>query len=250
MTTIEEVKQSPMYINEFEEIINATEKILATNKELEAKEIDLGNTPIAPVLIPSNETMVVLNSSATIKYYKLLRLLENEKTSLEYSFVMIGRKLQYDTDETIVIDDIISTDKKTKLSNRETTIDQDLLNKIINKAIKNKASFIGIGHTHPKISDEEKKTTMNNFLSQEVMEKNFVREPGLNFSLADVYNYNNLYEWATPKGIHTGMAVIMYNGEVAMITRDSKKLTRCEEIFDMNSGEEIKTPRLSVGMKL
>lgn len=40
------------------------------------------------------------------------------------------------------------------LSNRETKIDNDRLNDVVQSAIKNGYDFISIGHTHPNIPNE------------------------------------------------------------------------------------------------
>ena len=130
--------------------------------------------------------------------------------------------------------------KESNLSNRVTKIDEEKLNQAVQFALKNGYDFISIGHTHPNIPKEERTTTIANYLSNEVRESEYIREAGLNLSLQDFISYESLYKYFSENpNIRTAQTVIMFNGEIAMISRSASSLKRLAFLVDKNTGEEI-----------
>ena len=62
-------------------------------------------------------------------------------------------------------------------------MDQEKLNRVVQTALRSGYDFISIGHTHPNIPQEERTTTIANYLSADVRQSEYIREAGLNLSL-------------------------------------------------------------------
>jgi len=77
-------------------------------------------------------------------------------------------------------------------------------------------------------------------LSDEVREEEYIREAGLNLSLQDFISYEGLYQFFIKKpNIKTAQTVIMYNGEMVMLSKVGTLLTRSAILMDRTTGEEI-----------
>ena len=83
------------------------------------------------------------------------------------------------------------------------------------------------------VSDLDKQTTLASYLSDDVRKSEYIREPGLNLSLQDFVSYEALYQYfLSLPNIKTCQTVIMYNGEMAMFSKQNNELKRFAVIMD------------------
>ena len=241
--TIEDIKQSRLFGNSnFDNIINGSMQVLSDNPELVTNNnMDIGDTPISPMLLDDDYTPILFSEDVMQAYKVLVEKINIPDTAKEYSFVILGKSGMFAGDECYVIDKLIDCSlPETKLSNRVTEIDQEKLNQVLRYAIKNGYDFISIGHTHPNIPEEERTITIANYLPEDVKMEEYIREAGLNLSLQDFISYESLYQYfLNNPNIRTGQVVIMFNGEMAVISKKESKLNRFTVLMDMTNGEEI-----------
>lgn len=82
--------------------------------------------------------------------------------------------------------------------------------------------------------------TIANYLSDDVRDSEYIREAGLNLSLQDFVSYDSLYQhFAKKLNIRTAQTVIMFNGEVVMVSKVGASLSRFAVLMDKTTGEEI-----------
>lgn len=228
--------------NNLDNIINESLQVLKQNPELTAtRNMDITDTPISPMALADDYTPVLFSKEVMVGYSKLLKLINNPETACEYSFILLGKKGKLAGEDCYVIDKIIDCNlQDSVLSNRITKIDENKLNETIRYAFQNGYNFISLGHTHPCIPQEESKMTIANYLTDEVKEKEYIREAGLNLSLQDFISYESLYQYLINyPHIITGQTVIMFNGEIAMISKHAFSLKRFIILMDQTNGQEL-----------
>lgn len=65
-------------------------------------------------------------------------------------------------------------------------------------------------------------------------------DAGLNLSLQDFVSYESLYQYFTNNpNVKTAQTVVMYNEEMAMISKENSSLNRLVVLMDKTTGEEI-----------
>ena len=186
-------------------------------------------------------TPMLFLPEVTDAYKKLVAMINVPATAKEYSFILLGKSGILQGEKCYLIDQMIDCNAKdSDLSNRVTRMDDQKLNQTISFALQHGYDFISIGHTHPAIPEKEKLITIANFLSAEMKEKEYIREPGLNLSLQDFISYESLYQYFEKNpNIKTAQTVIMFNGEMAMISKVGSTLSRSIILMDRETGEEI-----------
>lgn len=241
--SLEDVKQSGLFSDHnFDNIINETLQVLNQNSELlSTRNMDITDCPISPMAIADDYTPILFSKEVMDEYYKIVKMINNPETAYEYSFVLLGKKGKIAGEDCYVIDKIIDCNSKdSMLCNRITKIDEEKLNASIRYALQNGYNFISLGHTHPRISQEESEMTIANYLTAEVKEKEYIRASGLNLSLQDFISYESLYQYLLNyPTITTGQTVIMFNGEIAMINKNASSLKRFTILMDQTNGQEL-----------
>ena len=240
---LSDVKQSGLFgTSNFDNIINNSMQVLTEHPELVSeKRMDIGDTPISPMTLDDDYTPMIFTKEVMDAYKKLVNIINIPETAKEYSFVLLGKSGTLGDQKCYLVNQMIDCNsKESNLSNRVTKIDEEKLNQAVQFALKNGYDFISIGHTHPNIPEEERTTTIANYLSNEVRESEYIREAGLNLSLQDFISYESLYKYFERNpNIRTAQTVIMYNGEIAMISKSASSLKRLAFLLDKNTGEEI-----------
>lgn len=241
--TLTDVQQSELFgTSNFDIIINNSMQVLSNHPELVSlKGMDIGDTPISPMSLEDDYTPILFSPEVMSSYKRLVELINIPETAKEYSFVLLGKLGTLGGQRCYLIDQMIDCNsQESDLSSRVTKIDEQKLNQTVQFALQNGYSFISLGHTHPNIPEEERTTTIANYLSDEVREGEFIREAGLNLSLQDFVSYENLYQYFVKNpNIKTAQTVIMFNGEMAMISKMGSSLTRSLILMDSTTGEEI-----------
>lgn len=241
--SIEDIRRSKLFgTSSFDSIISQSLQVLNNNPELVSeRNMDIGDTPISPMTIEDDYTPILFSSEVIEVYKKLVELINIPKTAKEYSFVMLGKLGNFAGDKCYVVDRLIDCNSEdTDLSSRVTKIDEGKLNETLQFALQNGYNFISLGHTHPNIPEEERTTTIASYLTDEVKTSEYIRDAGLNLSLQDFVSYESLYQYfANNPNIRTGQTVIMYNGEMAMISKENNALNRFVVLMDKTTGEEI-----------
>lgn len=241
--TIDDVEKSKLFSDDRFAIImyKAQEILKEHNKEFANRNMDIGDTPISPVSLDEEDTPIILSDNVDEAYNKLVKTINNPETALEYSFVLLGKSAKLANEKCYIIDQIIDCSlHDEKLSSRQTRMDNDKLNEIIKNAKKSRYNFISIGHTHPNIPEEERKSTIANFLTLEEKKEEYIRDAGLNLSLQDFVSYESIYKYFKENNpnMRTCQTVIMYNGEIVMFGKNNNKLSRMTTIVT-TSGQEI-----------
>lgn len=233
--TLKDIQNMKLFGNSnFSHIINLSMDVIhncsTTGQEC---KLDITDTPISPMAIDSDETPIIFAEDVKNEYQKILKLINEPKTALEYSYLLLGKSAKIGNEKCYLINKIINIDAKQNLGNRATSIDNALLNKEINAALNEGYDFISIAHTHPCIPLEESKNTIANYLSEDILKRENIRQPGLNLSLADFLNYEVLYRFFFYQPhIKTAFTVIMFNQELAIISKQNYELRRFINIFD------------------
>lgn len=241
--TLSDVKQSGLLgTSNFDSIINNSMQVLSENPELVSQRgMDIGDTPISPIALDDDYTPMLFTPEVVASYKRLVDIINVPETAKEYSFVLLGKSGTLGGQKCYLIDQMIDCNsQESDLSSRVTKMDEQKLNKSVQFALQNGYDFISIGHTHPNIPEEERTTTIANYLSDEVKDSEYIREAGLNLSLQDFVSYESLYQYFVKNpNIRTAQTVIMFNGEMAMVSKTGSKLSRSAVLMDRATGEEI-----------
>ena len=241
--TLSDVKQSGLLgTSNFDSIINNSMQVLSENPELVSQRgMDIGDTPISPIALDDDYIPMLFTPEVVASYKRLVDIINVPETAKEYSFVLLGKSGTLGGQKCYLIDQMIDCNsQESDLSSRVTKMDEQKLNKSVHFALQNGYDFISIGHTHPNIPEEERTTTIANYLSDEVKDSEYIREAGLNLSLQDFVSYESLYQYFVKNpNIRTAQTVIMFNGEMAMVSKTGSKLSRSAVLMDRATGEEI-----------
>jgi len=238
---IEDVKKIKLFgSSDFDNIIAKSQEVLEKNKsEFSGRNMDIGDTPISPVCLDDEYTPILLSKEVVEQYNNLVELINNPQTANEYSYVLLGKKCNLAGETCYLIDKFVDCNSNI-LSNRVTHLDNNKLNDALSYAMHNGYNFISLGHTHPNIPKEERDATIANYLSEETLKNEFIRESGLNLSLQDFISYESLYQYfINNPNIRTCQTVIMYNGEIAMFSKNDGELNRFVVVLDSVTGESI-----------
>ncbi len=239
--TLEDLKKSQIFkYDRYSKILDETQKILNKNSA-SFSDKDITDAPISPMLLDDCTQNVILSSEVISEYKKILPIINNPDTALEYGYLLVGRKIKTDSlDTAILIEYIFDISKRDNINNRSVEYDNEKLNKIVSSLSEVGCDFMCICHTHPLISKTENKTTIANYLDDETKNSECIRDAGLNLSLQDILGYISLYNQAKKyyPNVEFASTVIMYNGELAMFGIDSGNLVRYVNICD----EETKQP--------
>ena len=250
MKTIQEYRDSNVYNERLEVVITTSNDII--NDKFIGSNIDITDTPIPVTMFDNDSNDVYFSVSASKEYNDLVSKINSlGESSKEYSFLLIGKSINSD-DGTYYIIDYLLDISGSNLSNRLTSVDINKLQAYIEWAISNNYDLISIGHTHPLISDDEKKTTIAKYMDSEFKEYNDIREPGLNLSLQDLISYDSLHEQINNiypnKFKHILDTIIMFNGEICMIEKDSNFYKRFTNMYvtSLNKDNEIDYDKVEV----
>lgn len=240
---IEDVKKVNLFGNDnYNLVMEQAELTLQNNNEVFSnRNMDITDTPISPVTLDDDYTPVLLDADVMKEYKKMIKLINNPETAKEYSYVLLGKLASLGDEACYLVDKIIGCNlDEGMLDSRETHIDNKKLTEIIAYAIYKGYNFISLGHTHPLISEEEKQVTIANYLSEEIKQREFIREAGLNLSLQDFVSYETLYQYfVSYPNIRTSETVIMHNGEMVMFSKQNGQLKRFTVIMDRTTGDPI-----------
>lgn len=250
MKTIQEYRESTIYSERLEDIVTTSNDII--NEKFNGTNIDITDTPIPVTIFDSDSDDVYFSIASSKEYNDLVSKINSlGATSKEYSFLLIGKSINSDDGTYYIIEHLLDVSGN-NLSNRITSVDTNKLQKYIEWAVKNNYDLISFGHTHPLTSEEERKTTIANYMNSSFKESNDIREPGLNVSLQDLVSYDSLYEQINRiylgKFKHILDTIIMFNGEICMIEKDSDFYKRLTNIYvtKLNKNDEIDYENVTV----
>ncbi len=226
----------------FDSIISQSLQVLNDIPELVSeRNMDIGDTPISPMMIEDDYTPIFFSPEVIEAYKRLVEIINAPETAKEYSFVLLGKLGSFGGEKCYIVEKLIDCSKKDDdLSSRMTKTDEDKLKEALQFALQNGYNFISLGHTHPNIPEEERMTTIASYLPEEVKNSEYIRDAGLNLSLQDFISYESLYQFFANKGsIRTCLSVIMYNEEIAMVSKENSSLNRFVILMDGSTGKEI-----------
>ena len=210
-------------------------------QEVQEKSLDISDTPISPMSLNDCFENVFLSKEVISEYESVVSRINKSETALEYAYLLVGRK---DESGNIIIDFIFDVGKQDSTNNRSVEYDNSRLSNIIDVMSKNGCNFMCICHTHPLISYEERKKTISNYLSEELLEKECIREVGLNLSLQDLMSFKGFFDqmkkWKPD--VECASTVVMYNGEIAMFRIKDGELCRYINIYDLENKIQLQVP--------
>lgn len=250
MKTIQEYRNSNVYNERLEDVITNSNDII--NEKFIGSNIDITDTPIPVTMFDNDSNDVYFSISSSKEYNDLVGKINSlGESSKEYSFLLIGKFVDGEDGTYYIIDHLLDI-SGSNLSNRITSVDTNKLQAYIEWAISNNYDLISFGHTHPLISDDEKNTTIARYMDSEFKDFYDVREPGLNLSLQDLISYDSLYEQINNiypnKFKHILDTIIMFNGEICMIEKDSNFYKRFTNMYvtSINKDNEIDYDKVEV----
>lgn len=223
--------------NRYEKIISESIKAISNNNLND--RLDITDIPISPSSLKDDTTLVFLSEEVSKEYMKLVQMINSEDSAKEYALVLIGKTGTSEEEKICYVEKIFYCGTK-DLNSRSVSYDNDKLNEILNYATSNGYNFISLAHTHPKISEEERKITVANLLSDELKKQEGIREVGLNISLQDFVTYETLYQfYKNNPNIKTCQTIIMYNGELVMFGKENDEIKRFIDIYNMYTNEPV-----------
>ena len=223
----------------FDPVIGETIDIInRENIMVNGELLDASYTPLSPTLFPSNNDPVLVSVDVQEKIQEIITKINNPETALEYSFLIIGKTINSDGNLLYVISDIVDCTDYDNIQERKTSIDSAKLNRAFSEALNNGCSFISIAHTHPIVSQEVEETSIYHYLSDEMRKSQNLKPVGLNLSLQDLIQFESFHSQVASinPSISTFQTVIMYDGEIAMLTTDNNgNIFRMTNIYGLDS---------------
>lgn len=239
LRTIEDIKNSGIIVDsKLQELMQESLSIIQNNN---LDGMDITDTPISPNYIEDDDMEIVLTEEVTKEYKRIVQMINNPSTALEYPMVLLGRLKEADGIRFYSIEKLIHcSSSNQKLNSRVVNYDQDKLNDTIKLANRDGYNFVSLCHTHPNISQEERTKTVGEYLSGEQKENFAIRDTGLNISLQDFVQYESIhnYYFANPN-VRTFETIIMYNGEIAMFGKVDGKYKKMSNIYNGLTFENI-----------
>lgn len=235
-----QIKEKLLFLEDkYDLLIEESIRIISDKKsEFQNRNIDIGDTPISPMSLNDNNNYVFLSKEVSEEYKNIVSNLQKPDTALEYAYLLVGIK---DFNNNIKIEFIFDVSKESSINNRTVEYDNEKINKIINSMRSVGCNFFSICHTHPLIPLKERKSTIANYLALDTLERECIRNPGLNLSLQDIIGYNILNQqiknWDS--SISFCSTVIMYNGEIVIFEIENEKIMRYVNIFDENTNKKL-----------
>lgn len=206
---------------------NATDKVVS-------------DIPLSTALMQDSGTDIIMTATV-FEQYKLLIQRANSELPVEIPFILLGNHREIDGKDTVVFESLrYGYTDESQLKDNSVALDES----IFDTSITTGCSVVSIGHTHPNVSEERKKTTLASGLSDELKEKLQIRDVGLNLSVADIWQQEYWKQRAKDKGF-TGQVlqtIIMYNGDVIVI--DDQTVSKSNSVVartESNTFESIST---------
>ncbi len=166
--------------------------------------------------------------------------------SVEVPFFLVGKYEFLDDDLYIKLTKPI--DGNNNLSSKVAFYSSEACNKVTNEIKDNMYNVVVIGHSHPdgnaikedSKADKESKDSAIRSYSEQVKEKNRLRELGLNVSLQDIYQAVTFTSSVnrTFKSILTMSCIYHYNGELNFMYYDGEDISLVTDIYyELDNGD-------------
>ena len=238
--TLDDVKRARLFGNsDFSNIINKSLKVIKENQRVFGKDVDITDTPISPMCIEDDLSPILFDEEVMNEYEKLIKLSNDSETALEHSFVLLGKKCKIGDEEGYLVDKFINCDSD-DLRNDKVHGGEKKINDAINYGVNNSYTFISLGHNHPMPSLNVAGRTVARYLDDKTRDEEFIREAGLNISLQDFIAYESLYLYFFYRqNIRTSQTIFMYNGEVAIVSKQNTELRRFPIVLNAKTGEAL-----------
>lgn len=239
--TLDDIKNIGLFNDDrYDSILDESSNIMLDNPNI-FRNMDISDTPISPMSLDDSNKIILLAPDILQEYNNIIKKINNPSTALEYGYLLVGRKIKNDDEEIILIEYIFDISKKDNTNNRSVQYDNARLNNIVKALSEAGCDFMSICHTHPLIPEDERKTTIAHYLSEDTLKHECIRDAGLNLSLQDIISYKSLYNQA--KTIYPNVeflsTVIMYNGEIAMMGIQDDELVRYVNIYEEDTKQPI-----------
>lgn len=219
---------------EIKTMIAESNRILNDNISIfKDADVDYTDTPISYDKISIDKTPILMTDEVIKKILEYIKKINLGNASYEYFFLLLGKKLEEQGSTLYMIYDLVDCSLD-NLNSRRTNVDQEKYGSTILKAFRSGADIISIGHTHPRIDECECKKTIAYYLSDEDKKKHGIKEPGLNISLQDLINYNDVAKSIkeyNPR-VKLMQTIIMYDGSIIMIEKE-KDYVRYNKFYDL-----------------
>ncbi len=198
---------------------------------------DYSKLPISPSMIEDKKTPVILSKRVARDYEQLVEFSNTDLSSIEYPFVILGKKKELDHQDIITLEKVVHCyDVHSTLS--EIKIDQ---NKVIEAMADDNYDILAWGKVHGRLSEQQKKCSPITKLSSDYKKRYNIREEELNIPLTELDEYEAIFSATSfvdsEKDVY--QITIMPTGEIAMLGIENDKYHKFENI-EIYTGEDIK----------
>lgn len=184
------------------------------------------NIPIPLEKIGDTGQTFMVSSTPSEILDVFVEMINEKETALEYPFLLTGTA----NDDTISLVDIsLLYSNSQVLQSRVVYVDSQLLGNTVNNANESGRNIYVIGHTHPKVSEDEKNKTLTSKVSEEIKNKYGIKDVGLNLSLQDLYQlvyFQEALKGKIPEGSKVYLTVLMYDGTFEAISIEDGRFKR------------------------
>jgi len=164
-------------------------------------------------------------------FYTLTEAIKDESTALEIPFCIVGRTALNENNTGLLQFDRLTflfTDFD-ELKQTSVSYNPEKLGMVVANIRKGSSeNTLILGHTHPITTPEVQENLLTTKIDAELKSTYGIKEPGLNLSLQDIYQLVYLREHLE-EDIRLILAVIMYNGDKALVEIKDNKLARLVE---------------------
>ncbi len=184
------------------------------------------NIPIPLEKISATGQTLTVTSTPSETLDVFVEMINENETALEYPFLLTATS----NDSNISLTDIsLLYSSSQVLQSRVVEVDSQLLGNAVNKANELGRNIYVIGHTHPKVSENEKNNTLTSRLSEDIKNKYGIKDVGLNLSLQDLYqlvSFQEVLKGRIPEVSKVYLTVLMYDGTLEAISIEDNRFKR------------------------
>lgn len=202
-----------------------------------SKEDEISEIPIPSTMIQDNtNTEIWIDEQALNEYVKMVKEINQDETAKEYPFAMLGHNTQMEGKDVIFFDQLVYCyDKQEELDGKVVNFDTNILEQVVDDKTHD---VISIGHTHPLLKDEDIQDKMATNLSDDLKDDFGIQRPGLNVSLQDFYQFDELAKQIKDKKLL--QCVIQHDGEIVMIDDNNGKYEKFVDIIGFKDDKEVR----------
>lgn len=234
-------KYNSLIMNDnYNKYLESVQKVI-DNYDLSDKGIDITSAPMSPMMMDSNDIPVLFMPNVIEEYKKIVDQLNNSNAEMrEHAYIMLGRQGRLDKEDIYSVYQIV--DCNDDAIDRKSVFDTLKLTDALKIMQDNDFNFISLLRTNVKNKVVDFDKSLDNYISDELKNKEFIRDDSLNITLYDINLYErSIYDYFKNYSDVTACStVLMPNGELAMFGIHDGKLFRYTNLIDVSTAMNIK----------